>query len=148
MSPSLPPLPEQMPADDDATTSSDTDDVDSQVLKVSEVLRQGQVWGPVWKAFMSDVSNAMLQPKCAEMNGAFTEKRPQVINESLAVEVHLYRKPQDWNIARRALTSTQPLYEKRIREFITAGAYDVAIHRACDHTASYLAFRLIVDVGV
>jgi prophage antirepressor-like protein len=107
----------QLPGDED------------DVLRVSEVMARAGVWDPVWKAYRSDLSNRMLQLKCEETHGAFAERRPQEVSGSVMVDVHSYKRSQDWPLARRALRETKDLYEKRIREllesaFSAAGIYD------------------------
>jgi len=122
---------------------------------VSEVMAAAGVWEPVWKAYRSDLSNRMLQLKCEETNGTFAERRPQEVS-SITVEVHSYKRSQDWPLARRALRETKDLYEKRIREllesaFSAAGIYNDLPARThagvSGGAARKIAERLIVEVG-
>jgi len=126
---------------------------EDDILRVSEVMRAAEVWEPVWKTFMSDLSNRMLQIKCEDTNGNFSERRPQKVHHGISVEVHKYKKPDDWSIARRALRETKDLYEKRIREFLErafllGGVFDdVPLHTyagICAATARRIADQLIV----
>ena len=84
------------------------------------------------KPYMSDLSNRMLQLKCHDTDGSFSERR-QSIPFGL---VHKYKKPDDWPMASQALHETKSLYEKRIRElledaFVRAGTYDGTLAFAC-----------------
>jgi hypothetical protein len=123
------------------------------VLRVSDVMREAGVWDPVWKVYQSDLSNRMLQIKCKVTDGAFSDRRPQLVaGGALEVQVHKYRKPDDWPVACRALEDTKNLYEKRLRElledaFVRAGLYDDTLGRACTEAAKRLAVQLRTQVG-
>ena len=94
---------------------SDSEDEDD-VLKVSEVMRAAGACGAVYLAYRSDLSNQMLALKSVETQGAFSERRPEVVRGGVQVSVHKYRKSRDWPLAWRAVQKTQRLYQKRIRE--------------------------------
>jgi prophage antirepressor-like protein len=135
------------PRSDDVAEEEDED-----ILTVSEVMTAAQVWGPVKKSFMSDLSNRMLQLKCVETSGDFSERREQDL-AFVTVLVHKYKKPEDVPIARQALADTRMLYEKRIRElleeaFIKAGNCDGTIARACSDAARLMAVQLSTDIAV
>jgi len=122
------------------------------LLRVSEVMREAFVWEPVWKVYLSDLSNRMLQIKCEATDGAFSDRRPQLVAGALEVQVHKYTKPDDWPVACRALEDTKHLYEKRIREFLEeaffgADLYDETLSRACAEAASRIAAKLRTQVG-
>ena len=125
-----------------------TDDI----LKVSEVMRQARVWEPVWKTYMPDLSNRMLQIKSEETDGAFSERRlQQVAGGSLVVSVHKYKNPDDWPVACRALVDTKSLYEKRLRElledaFLRAELYSDTLSRTCSEAARRIAAQLNTDI--
>jgi hypothetical protein len=121
----------------------DADDSDENILKVSEVMYAAAVWEPVWKPYMSDLSNRMLQLKCHDTDGSFSERR-RSIPFGL---VHKYKKPDDWPMASQAVHETKSLYEKRIRElledaFVRAGTYDDTLAFACSEAARRLATQL------
>ena len=88
---------------------------DDDILKVSEVMRVARVCRAVYLPFRSDLANQMLALKCAETQGAFSERRPEVAN-GIPITVHKYRKSRDWPLAWRAIQKTKHLYQKRVRE--------------------------------
>ena len=49
-------------------------------LKVSEVMRAEGVCGAVYLPFRSDLANQMLVLKCAQTQGAFADRRPEVVH--------------------------------------------------------------------
>jgi hypothetical protein len=116
------------------------------ILTVSEVMTKAEVWDPVRKPYMSDLSNRMLQIKCQNTDGSFSER----ISSFPFGLVHKYKKPEDLSVAHEALCSTKSLYEKRIRElledaFVRAGIFDDALAFACSEAARRLATQLLVD---
>ena len=121
----LAPLPEESVAEDDEwreqlMASLDEDlDKDDDILKVSEVMRAAGVSRAVWLPFRSDLSNKLLALKCEQTQGAFSERRPEVVG-SIPVSVHKYKKSQDWPLAWQAVQKTQHLYQKRVRECLEA----------------------------
>ena len=88
----------------DVTSEEDSDE---DILTVSEVMNNAKVWGPVWKPYMSDLSNRMLQVKCRDTDGSFSERRQ---SHPFGL-VHKYKKPDDWPVAHQALQDTKSLYE-------------------------------------
>ena len=112
-------------------------------LRVSEVMAAAGVWDAVWKAYMSDLANRMVQLKVEETEGAFSERRD---------DVHSYKKGHDWPLAWQAVRETKDLYEKRAREFLeaafsAAGVYDEApactYAGVCAEAARRLANQLV-----
>jgi hypothetical protein len=66
----------------------------------------------------------------------------------------VYKKPDDWVVAKRALKETKDLYGKRVRElleeaFVRAGVFDDVPPRTyagiCTQTARSISARLNVD---
>ena len=94
---------------------SDSEDEDD-VLRVSQVMRAAGACSAVYLSYRSDLSNQMLALKSAETQGAFSERRPEVVNGGVRVSVHKYRKSRDWPLAWQAVQKTQHLYQKRVRE--------------------------------
>jgi hypothetical protein len=146
--PGLPP-PKKARTEEQGGGEQEEEDNDDDILKVSEVVRTAEVWEPVWKPYMSDLSNRMLQVKCHDTDGSFSERR-QSIPFGL---VHKYKKPEDWTVASQALQETKSLYEKRIRElledaFVRADIYDRTLAAACTEAARRLATQLRMDVVV
>jgi hypothetical protein len=133
-----------------SSSPASADEVDDDVLKMSEVLDAAEVWEPVRKAYMSDLSNHMLVLKST--SGDFSKRQQFIQRLGESVLVHLYNKPEDWDIARRSLVATQPLYEIRIREHLSgpfkdAGTFTLEVQRACSDTARILSARLVTEVG-
>lgn len=133
------------------TTDPNPEDSEEDILKVSEVMQEADAWEPVWKAYMSDLSNRMVQLKCEETHGTFSERRPQEVHPGIEVDVHKYKKPEDWPLARRALIDTKCLYEKRIRElledvFVKVGLFDAHLSRYCTEAGRLLAAQLKTDI--
>jgi len=93
---------------------------DDNILKVSEVMRAAGVSRAVWLPFRSDLSNKLLALKCEQTQGAFAERRPEVVGGGIPVSVHKYKKSQDWPLAWEAVRKTQHLYQKRVRECLEA----------------------------
>ena len=93
---------------------------DDDILKVSEVMRAAGVSRAVWLPFRSDLSNKLLALKCEQTQGAFSERRPEVVGGGIPVSVHKYKKSQDWPLAWQAVQKTQHLYQKRVRECLEA----------------------------
>jgi len=89
---------------------------EGDILKVSDVMRAAGVCRAVWLPFRSDLSNQLLTLKCAQTQGAFAERRREVLGHGIPVSVHKYRKSQDWPLAWQAVQKTQDLYQKRVRE--------------------------------
>ena len=95
-------------------------DEDDDILKVSEVMRAAGVCRAVWLSFRSDLSNKLLALKCEQSQGAFEERRPELVGPGIPVSVHKYKKSQDWPLAWQAVQKTQHLYQKRVRECLEA----------------------------
>jgi len=98
--------------------SSDESTDESNVLRISEIMRAAGVWKGVWTSFKSDLSNQMLFLKCAETKAAFSARREETVRGHIQVSVHAYKKSADWPLAWKALQNTRDVYEKRIREFL------------------------------
>ena len=124
------PLPEGGEAEDQwheqlmAALEEDLEE-DDDILKVSEVMRAAGVSRAVWLPFRSDLSNKLLALKCEQTQGAFAERRPEVVRGGIPVFVHKYKKSQDWPLAWQAVQKTQHLYQKRVRECLE-GFYHTA----------------------
>lgn len=71
------------------------------------------------------------------------------------MEVHKYKKPHDWSLARLALEETKHTYEKRVRELLE-GAFELADLSAevplrtyadiCKEAARRISSHLILSV--
>jgi hypothetical protein len=150
------PLTKRPRTEEEKTPQDSVVQEDDDLLTVSEVMLAAGVWAPVWKPYMSDLSNRMVQLKCEATDGAFAECRPQEVRAGY-VDVHSYKKNQDWPLARQALRETKDLYEKRARElledaFLEAGVYSEMPSRThagvCAAAARGLAARLDTAAGV
>lgn len=107
-----------------------------------------QVWSPIRKVLNSDLSNRMVQLKAEETGGAsggaFSTRCMQHLSSvPMDVQVHSYVKPED----------LQPLYEKRIREFLedVFRQFDLLtdlVAAACTMAARRLSEQLKVDLSV
>ena len=112
--------------------SADESTDESDVLKISEIMRAAGVWSGVWSSFRSDLSNQMLFLKCAETEAAFAARRPETVRGHIQVSVHAYKKSVDWPLAWKALQNTRDVYEKRVREFLD-DMFEMAGRRADTH---------------
>lgn len=124
------------------------------ILKISEILQEARVWKPVRRAIASDLANRMLQLKTETTDGKFSARRTQHLpSVPMDVEVHLYTKTDDVvPLAEQALRDVQPLYEKRIREFLEAvfSQFDLLsspVSAACTVAARRLADDLCLDLS-
>jgi hypothetical protein len=85
-------------------------------LKLKRLLREQGVWEGVLRAYLSDVSNRLLQLKCEETGGTFDSRRTIVVGEGLTVEAHCYHIDVDKDTALKAMAQTTCLYAKRVRD--------------------------------
>ena len=125
-------------------TSDDSSDEDEDILKISEIMRVAGVWKAVWSSFRSDLANQMLSLKCEETQGAFADRRQEIVRGNITVLVHKYKKSLDWPLAWKALQNTHELYEKRIRECLE-DMFRLASHSA--ESSGLSAAQLAKDIA-
>ena len=128
-------------------TREGSEEDDDDILKVSEVMRAAGVCSAVYLSFRSDLSNQMLTLKCAQTQGAFAERRPEVVHGRIPISVHKYRKSQDWPLAWKAVQNTQHLYQKRVRECLEE-VYEAAGGHVPDLPAAELAHRVAASLRI
>ena len=116
---------------------------DDDILKVSEVMRAAGVRDAVYLPFRSDLANQMLVLKCTQTQGAFADRRAEVVR-GIPISVHKYKKSQDWPLAWQAVQETQHLYQKRVRECLE-DLFQAAGH-APDLSAAELARRVAASL--
>jgi hypothetical protein len=88
---------------------SDDGLINEELLRLRRFLLGEGVWVGVIKAYLSDVSNRLLQLKCEETGGTFDSR-------NATADMHRYLKNVDEDTARKAVAQTSSLYAKRVRE--------------------------------